>query len=33
MPGVVEQQQVVIKDLSDELDKKIAAISNATAPK
>jgi len=33
MPGVGEQQQVVIKDLGDQLDKKIAAVANATAPK
>jgi len=29
MPGVGEQQQIIIKDLSDQLDKKIGA----TAPK
>jgi hypothetical protein len=33
MPGVAEQQQIIIKDLGDQLDKKIAAVSNATAPK
>jgi len=33
MPGVVEQQQVIIRDLGDQLDKKIAAVANATAPK
>ena len=32
MPGVTEPQQKVIKDLSDQLDKKIAAMANA-APK
>ena len=29
LPGVNEQQQAVIKDLSDQLEKKIAAIANA----
>ncbi len=33
MPGVAEQQQIIIKDLSDQLDKKIAAVANAMAPK
>jgi hypothetical protein len=33
MPGVAEQQQIIIKDLGDQLDKKIAAVANATAPK
>jgi hypothetical protein len=33
MPGVNEQQQAVIKDLGEQLDKKIAAVANATAPK
>jgi hypothetical protein len=33
MPGVAEQQQIIIKNLGDQLDKKIAAVSNATAPK
>jgi len=33
MPGVNEKQQVVIKDLSDQLDRKIAAMANPPAPK
>ena len=33
MPGVAEQQQIIIKDLGDQLDKKIAAVSNASPPK
>src|SRR6185369_7862215 len=33
MPGVSEQQQVVIKNLSDQLDRKIAAMANPPAPK
>ena len=33
MPGVAEQQQIIIKDLGDQLDKRIAAIANAAAPK
>jgi hypothetical protein len=33
MPGVAEQQQIIIKDLGDQLDKKIAAIANTSAPK
>jgi hypothetical protein len=33
MPGVAEQQQIIIKNLGDQLDKKIAAVSNAMAPK
>ena len=33
MPGVAEQQQIILKDLGDQLDKKIAAVSNASAPK
>jgi PBP1b-binding outer membrane lipoprotein LpoB len=33
MAGVTEQQQAVVKDLGDQLDKKIAAMANAAAPK
>ena len=33
MPGVTEAQQKVIKDLSAQLDKKIAATANTAAPK
>jgi hypothetical protein len=33
MPGVTDAQKAVIKDLDDQLDKKIAANANATAPK
>ena len=31
-PGVTDAQQAVIKDLSEQLDKKIAASANAPAP-
>jgi hypothetical protein len=33
MPGVTDAQQNVIKGLSDQLDKKIAATANAAASK
>jgi hypothetical protein len=33
MPGVTDAQQTVIKDLSAQLDKKIAATASAAAPK
>ena len=33
MPGVTDAQQNVVKDLSEQLDKKIAATANAAAPK
>ena len=33
MPGVTEAQQKVVKDLSAQLDKKIAATASAGAPK
>jgi hypothetical protein len=33
MPGVTDAQKTVVKDLSDQLDKKIAADAAAAAPK
>lgn len=33
MPGVTDPQKAVIKNLSDQLDKKIAATASASAPK
>jgi hypothetical protein len=33
MPGLTDPQQAVVKDLGEQLDKKIAADVNAAAPK
>jgi hypothetical protein len=33
MPGLTDPQQKVVKDLSDQLDKKIAATANPAVPK
>jgi len=33
MPGLTDAQQKAVKDLSDQLDKKIATTANPAAPK